>query len=268
MNLSYGSHVFPSEGVSPVLAAFGRQINDYLLSPEAPFTWPDMESRILARLRGLAPRLVGTADRPDIDQKAAIMAAEWLIRIHSPVWLRLAGLTEEAESLERTEIAQWGDVSFEALHAARDAASAAADAAHHWTEIVRLAYDAVEASGGLAACEALNLIAGDALALARESLSIEAHVDDGIYGGSLAESATYIAYKSAWATACRAASDARRASVGDLREEDAEDEGDYAAWRLAHEAAMHAARARLAPVVYRVQFESTMLYVRMIALYE
>ncbi len=109
MELSSGGHLAMSDGMCvmgavafvagepwtdspqcacPVIATFLRNWNDSL---------PDDERNDL--LKDLIPRLVGTRATPAIEQRRATMAADWLIREHTPAWLRLAGLTTQADAL-------------------------------------------------------------------------------------------------------------------------------------------------------------------------
>ena len=74
------------ECVSPILGAFGRQLNDRL---------PDTKRQ---QLRPLIPRLVGTAGDGH-DEARGYLALDWLIRTCTPAWLDLAGLSVEADEL-------------------------------------------------------------------------------------------------------------------------------------------------------------------------
>ena len=74
--------------VSPVLAGFGRSWSDGMRSDEER-----------ASLRQYIPLLVGTAGDRDADERRAWMAADWLVRICAPTWLRRAGLADLAERL-------------------------------------------------------------------------------------------------------------------------------------------------------------------------
>jgi hypothetical protein len=76
--------------VSPVIGAFGRTWNDSLRS--------DADRDRL--LKPLIPELIGTATTPEDDERRAWMATDWLVRVHTPAWLRLAGLVAQAERLE------------------------------------------------------------------------------------------------------------------------------------------------------------------------
>lgn len=73
----------------PILGAFMRAWNDGL---------PDNERDTL--LRPLVPLLVGTKASKETEDRRALMAADWLIRVHTPAWLRLAKLDAQAGSLE------------------------------------------------------------------------------------------------------------------------------------------------------------------------
>lgn len=108
------------ECACPVIGAFLRTWNDGL---------PDDERETL--LKPLILRLVGTRN-PALEQRRATMAADWLMREHTPAWLRLAGLTDHAAALaslpEITEFAQRQRL-MPSLTAAKKDASAARAAA-------------------------------------------------------------------------------------------------------------------------------------------
>lgn len=72
--------------VSPVLALYGRRLNDVL---------PD---GLRQELVPLVPRLVGTAG-DGLDEQRGYLALDWLIRTYTPAWLELAGLASEASAL-------------------------------------------------------------------------------------------------------------------------------------------------------------------------
>lgn len=76
------------ECACPVIGAFMRTWNDSL---------PDAERTAL--ILPLVPNLVGTRGSDDLANRRATMAADWLVRVHTPAWLRLAGLTEHADRL-------------------------------------------------------------------------------------------------------------------------------------------------------------------------
>ena len=122
----------------PVITAFMVSWNDSL--PDADRT------RLLAPL---IPLLVGTRSTPAIEQRRATMAADWLIRVHTPAWLRLAKLDTQAAALEAlpeiTDFAQCPSL-MGTLNAVRT------DAAAAWAA----AWDAAGAAARDAAGDALK----------------------------------------------------------------------------------------------------------------
>ena len=106
--LAYGTHASPQDGrcamewvsylagephsdqpicVSPVLRAMCIALNDGL----------DHEPR--QRLRPYLTRTIGTAN-DGLDTTRGWMAMDWLTRVYTPAWLRLAGLATCAERLQ------------------------------------------------------------------------------------------------------------------------------------------------------------------------
>lgn len=77
------------ECVSPVVAAFARNWNDSL---------GDVDRNRL--LKPLLLDMVGTATTAEDEETRAWMATDWFARVYTPAWLRLAGLTKEAQALE------------------------------------------------------------------------------------------------------------------------------------------------------------------------
>lgn len=108
--------------VCPVIGAFMRAWNDAL---------PDDERRT-ALLLPLIPQTIGTRGSDALANRRATMAADWLVRVHTPAWLRPAGLTAHADTLaglpEITDFAATPAL-MPALKAARKDAAAAWDAA-------------------------------------------------------------------------------------------------------------------------------------------
>jgi hypothetical protein len=108
------------ECACPVIGAFVRAWNDAL---------PDDERTAL--LLPLIPRLVGTRGSDALSERRSLMAADWLVRAHTPAWLRLAGLTAQADMLaalpEITSMAQVPSIRG-SLEAVRKDAAAAGDA--------------------------------------------------------------------------------------------------------------------------------------------
>jgi hypothetical protein len=127
--------------VCPVIAAFMRSWNDAL---------PD--DKRTALLLPLIPATIGTRGSADLATRRATMATDWLIRVHTPAWLRLAGLTAHADTLaslpEITDFAKTPAL-MPVLEAARKDASAAWDAA--WTAARTAAWAAAGAATRTAA---------------------------------------------------------------------------------------------------------------------
>ena len=150
------------ECVCPVLAAFARSWNDGL---------PDDARNAL--LLPLIPRFVGTRGSAALAERRALMSADWLVRVHTPAWLRLAKLDKQADALaslpEITSMAQVPSIR-PAIDAARDDAAAAwaaaraagAAGAAAWAaagdaaRAAGAARDAARAAAGAAAGDALN----------------------------------------------------------------------------------------------------------------
>jgi hypothetical protein len=130
--LRSGAHTSPSDGVSlmeavsvlagepwsnspsctsPVIAAYARSLNDWLLDDERQ------------RLKVYIPRLVGTAE-PDLEVRRAFACADAAVRVFAPLAFAAAGLVEEAATLGAL-----ASVDRESAESARSAASAAESAA-------------------------------------------------------------------------------------------------------------------------------------------
>jgi hypothetical protein len=103
--------------------------------------------------------VVGTRSRSSIEHRRAHMAADWLVRVHTPAWLGLVGLTSQAQALELlpelTSSAQLRAIR-ELLVIIRDSAAGAARFARHASEgPPRAAFSiAQRASAGAAALSA------------------------------------------------------------------------------------------------------------------
>ena len=154
------------ECVSPVIAEFCRSWNDAL---------PDAD-----RHRLLAPyvaKVLGTKTTKKDEETRAWLATDWLVRVCTPAWLRLAKLDEHARALESlaricdATTARSAQPSLEAARsasaAARDAASAAASAAAWdaaWAAARAAAWDAARDAAWAAARAAARAAAWAALA--------------------------------------------------------------------------------------------------------
>jgi hypothetical protein len=135
------------ECVCPVIGAFLRSWNDSL---------PDGDRTAL--LLPLLPKVLNTRN-PALEERRSLMAADWLVRVHTPAWLRLAKLTDQAALLEAlpeiTSMAQVPSIRAP-LEAVRKDAAAAWDAA--WDA----AWAAARAAAGAAARDAARAAAGAA----------------------------------------------------------------------------------------------------------
>ena len=177
--------------VSPVLAEFGRTLNDWL---------DDVRRQ---ELKLLIARLPGTAG-DGLDEARGYMALDWLIRTYTPTWLELAGLSAEAAQLRalrrivdqasaqaagpivravtRSAAGAVGDAARDAVcQAARDAAwQAAGDAAWHaardaaWTAARTTALAAAGDAAWHAARAASRVVARDAAGAAARGAAMDA----------------------------------------------------------------------------------------------
>jgi hypothetical protein len=174
------------ECACPVIGAFLRCWNDAMDDGDRQMLVP------------LIPRLVGTRSTPEVEEKRAWMATDWLVRECAPAWLRLAGLDDHAKALEQLAPvassslaraahpsiaaaraaagdaawdaagdAAWdaaGDAAWAAWDAAGDAAWAAAGAAWDaaWAAAGDAAWDAAGDAAGAAALDAARAAAGAA----------------------------------------------------------------------------------------------------------
>ena len=146
------------ECACPIIGAFLRSWNDFLPT--------DADRDRL--LKPLIRDLVGSKSTKELEQKRALLCADWLIRVNTPTWLRLTGLTVHADALEALpEITAFAQVpsmrgTIEAAHTGAYkawATDAAGDAA--WDA----AGDAARAAAGAAARAAAGAAAGDAAQL-------------------------------------------------------------------------------------------------------
>ena len=162
--------------VSPVLAAFGRSWNDGMRSDEER-----------EQLKPYIPLLVGTAGNPDADERRSYMALDWLVRVHTPAWLRLAGgdcavhaaKLAALPTILNSQLAADAQPTIDAAgFAAGFAAGAAAGAAGAAGDTVRTAVrTAVRAAGAAAAAtEAAGAAAAATEAAARAAVGVAAGV--------------------------------------------------------------------------------------------
>lgn len=188
-------HTDHPQCVCPVLAAFGRTWNDSLDD--------DDRDRLL---KPFIPLLVGTRSTREVERQRGRLAADWAVRVYTPVWLRAAGLAFDAAELEalaplRTveacrdawpAIAQARKAAFAAREAARSAATATARNA---------AKAAARASARAAALDAADAARPAAVAAA---MAAARDVDWDVAAGAAARAAS---------TAAEAATDATLAAA-------------------------------------------------------
>ncbi len=214
----------------PVIGTFMRSWNDALPND-------DERTRLLMPL---IPRLVGTRSTKAIEDRRAMMAADWLVRTHTPAWLRLAGLTAQADAIaslpEITSMAQIPSIREPLEAVRRDAAAAGAAAGAAARAAARdAAWAAAWAAARAAARDAARDAAWDAA------------------GAAAWDAAGAAAWDAAWDAAGAAAWDAAGAAAWD------------AAWDAAGAAARAAAGAKLALTKVELQQSALALIERMIA---
>jgi hypothetical protein len=220
----YGAAPFMADhpSISPVIRGFSISWNDGMNEED--------------RNRILKPRItqiLGTKTTQADEETRAWMALDWLARVHTPAWLRLAGLTKEAQALEGTARIVDAVTCESALPSLRDAQRASAAA---WDAASAAAWDAASAAAWDAAWDAATL---------RVPLRVPLRVRCCVGAASAAawDAASAAASAAAWA----AARDAARAAAWD------------AAWDAARAAARDAARAPLAPTVLALQESAAQL---------
>ncbi len=170
--------------VAVPLATMGRGLNDVL---------PDDQRQAL---RPLLPRLLGTSGRPEVDERASLLALDWLTRTYLPTWLRLVpALTGHVDAIEAT-----GPIV--------DLTTARAVG-----PLVRAARDAAGARGSPPGLAARDAAARDRRPGRRRRAAAWAAA-----GGAARDAAAWAAaWDAAWAAAWAAAGDAARDAAGGRR---------------------------------------------------
>ena len=137
----------------PVITAFMVSWNDSLPND-------DDRKRLL---KPLIPHLIGTRGSKALESRRASMAADWFIRVQAPAWLRLAGLTTQADALasfpEITDFAKTPSLMpvLEGIRKDADAAEVAA-----WNAAGAAARAAARVAAEVAAWDAARVAAWDA----------------------------------------------------------------------------------------------------------
>lgn len=91
----------PSKFVCPVIGVFMRAWCEGLAKDDQAILVP------------LLAKIVHTSATPEIEELRALMAADWLVRTCTPVWLNLAGLREQARLLYALPEISGKDQAFE-----------------------------------------------------------------------------------------------------------------------------------------------------------
>ena len=141
--------------VSPVIGAFLRRWNDDL---------PDVERQ---RLKPYIVRVIGTSASEEVEEKRAWLVTDWMVRVHTPAWLELAGMKEQAaevRALAPILSPAGARAAQQTIDSARSAAAAAMAAAR----------DAAGAAAGDAAGDAAWAAAAARKALAPTVLDLQA----------------------------------------------------------------------------------------------
>ena len=225
----------------PVIASFLRIWNDRLQSDED-------RTRLLLPL---VPKIIGATGSPALEERRSLMAADWLVRVHTPVLFRLAGLRDQAATLEALPEITSADQastlrgSLEAIRAdvfeaapsplivavgwaAGAGATAAAEVACNTaiTAVAATAKSAGKAAGRIATAAVADAAvvaedAGAALAAARDALRIalDEHADD-TAAVDAADAAVEAADAAYWAEvdAAHAAENALKDTVTELQQ--------------------------------------------------
>jgi hypothetical protein len=240
LKLGRGSHDPPSNGLvnacvmEAVAYVAGEPFSDHPECASPVITsflvsWNDSMNNVDRQmLKPYIVRLVGTNTGSRHEEQRAWMLTDWLARECAPAWMRLAGLTGQAELLESLAPLRSAASARKAqpvLDAARKDSAAAADAAGD------AAGAAAWAAAWAAARAAARAAAGDAARAAAWDAAAAA----------------------AWAAAWDAAWDAARAAAADAAADAARDAAGAAAW------------AALAPTTRELQRSALLLLDRLIA---
>ena len=146
--------------VSPVIGAFLRSWND------------NLDDADRQQLKPYITKVVGTAASPEVENRRAWMALDWLVRTYTPAWLRLAGLDAQADQLAGLpEFAAGMDVP--AIRPAIDAVRK--DARASWDAARDASWDAARDAAGAAAGDAARAAARDAVRPTVTDLQASAH---------------------------------------------------------------------------------------------
>jgi hypothetical protein len=136
--------------ISRVVRAFAIGLND---------AWNDEDRQ---RLRPYVTRILGTKTTKEDEETRAWRATDWLARVHTPAFLRLAGLPEHAQALE--SLARIVDTTTaRAAQPSLDAAESAAESA---------ARSAARSAAGSASRPTVELLQSSALELLDRMIAV------------------------------------------------------------------------------------------------
>lgn len=141
-----GELIDDHECVCPVIGAFMRSWNDALGDGERGLLTPYVR------------RLPGTRSTPEVESARAWLATDWLVRECAPAWLRLAGLNEHAQTLERLAVLDSNARAGEAQSVLSAACSTACSTAYSavYSAAYSTAYSAACSAVYSAACAAAS----------------------------------------------------------------------------------------------------------------
>ena len=238
--------------VSTTVATFLRPWNDAL-----------SDERRNELLRPLIPHLIGTRGNEDLERRRALMAIDWLLRHCTPAWLRLAGLTAQADALDSfPEITDFGQylALTPILNAVEKDAAAARAAARD------MAWDAALDAASHAARDAASLASWTAAGVAVDATAVNASQDAAQDAAQDEEQdeAWAAAMGTARATAMGAAWLTALAAAGPAASHAAQAAARATARAAARTAARDAARDALAPTIANLQQSALALVNRMI----
>jgi hypothetical protein len=166
--------------ISRVIRSFSIAFNDGIKD----------DQRRTDLLKPYAVKILGTKTNAADEETRAWMATDWLVRVHTPAWLDLAGLSEHAASLRSLAPLTSSEIALAAQQTIRNAADASYAA-------------------GAAAGDAARAAAGDA-AWAAAGAAARAAAWDAAW-----DAARAAAWDAAWAAARAAAGAAARAAAWD-----------------------------------------------------
>jgi len=211
LTLKAGSHDTPEGGMC-VMEAVAWITGDYFNATPScvhsiirsfAMSWNDalIDNDRDRLLKPLMWDMIGTNNQePEVTDALAWMTTDWLVRVHAPAWLRLAGLTEHAESLAFSPALTAESVTeiMPILEAASSAAIAERD--NVWSGIRDIFHGAAWFAAGVAVREAGGPAARSAVAIATKGAAQDSTE------GVIQEAAKSAAENVAWNAARTAAS--------------------------------------------------------------